>query len=253
MAKISRRDFLKGSGATALGLVSASLLGCSTPAENTTAAGTTAAPEVPTTAAPVVQEPVIQVVEPELLHTAYVNPQRDDYRSNTKELKTLFSPVTMGAITISNRMVKSAAGSACYLAGLTDELLTYYVNIAKGGCELIYVESVAALEPPMDGSDYAPETLAFGKKLVDECAKYGASLGYQYSGFSMGINGMTIDEIVAAEDRIAAIAKGMQSMGFKALEMTVAGFNMGEHFLSRSTTREPMSTALRASRTVPVS
>lgn len=228
MAKISRRDFLKGSAA--LGLMSASLMGCGTPAETST----TGTPE---TVIKEVEKEVVKEVEvikePELLHTAYVNPQRDDYRSNTKELKTLFSPVTFGSITINNRMVKSAAGSACYLAGLTDELLTYYVNIAKGGCEMIYVESVAALEPPMDGSDYAPEVLAFGKKMADECAKYGASLGYQYSGFSMGINGMTIDEIVAAEDRIAAIAKGMQSMGFKALEMNVAGFNMGEHFLSR--------------------
>ena len=142
MAKISRRDFLKGSAA--LGLMSASLMGCA-PAETPTD-GT------PETVIKEVEKEVVKEVEvikePELLHTAYVNPQRDDYRSNTKELKTLFSPVTFGSITINNRMVKSAAGSACYLAGLTDELLTYYVNIAKGGCEMIYVESVAALEPP---------------------------------------------------------------------------------------------------------
>ncbi len=236
MAKISRRDFLKGSGATALTLMSASLLGCGTEAGTTTAApGTTEAPttEAPTTAAPVVDTPVVTPTEPELLHTAYVNPQRDDFRSNTKELKTLFSPLTIGAITINNRMVKSAAGSATYLAGLTDELMQYYVNIAKGGVELIYVETVAALEPPMDGSPYSAETLAFGKKMVEECGKYGTTLGYQWYAFSNGANDMTIDEIHATQDRLVTVAKGMQEMGFKAFEINCAGFNLPEKFLSR--------------------
>lgn len=237
MAKISRRDFLKGSGATALGLVSASLLGCASGTDSTTAAqttaGTTAAAEVPTTAASAVEETVTTPVEQELLHTAYVNPQSEDYRTNTMELKTLFSPLTIGAITINNRMVKSAAGSATYLAGLTDELLQYYVNIAKGGVELIYVETISALEPPTDGSGYDAETLAFGKKMVEECGKYGASLGYQWYAYSSGIEGMTVEEIHATQDRLVTVAKGMQEMGFKAFEINCAGFNLPEKFLSR--------------------
>ena len=235
MGKLSRRDFLKGTGAAALTMAVAGLAGCAaqdskestpvatpTPAPTPTPAATAPTP-TPTPAAPVQDK----------LYTAYINPQREDYRSNTKELKTLFSPLKIGAIEISHRMVKSAAGSATYLAGPTDEFLQYYVNLAKGGVELIYVESVGWLEPPMDGSGYDAATLEYGKKLVAECAKYGASLAYQISGFGMGENDMTVDQIHAQQDRYVAIAKGMKELGFKGVELNSAGFNMGAHFVSR--------------------
>lgn len=126
----------------------------------------------------------------------------------------------------------SAAGSATYLAGLTDELLTYYVNLAKGGVALIYVETIAALEVP-EGGSYDADTLAFGQKLVDECHKYGAKMGYQMSGFGMGENDMTIDDIHAKQAHFVEVAKGLQQMGFDCVELNCAGFNMPAHFLSR--------------------
>ncbi|MCI8401433.1 MAG: FAD-dependent oxidoreductase [Lachnospiraceae bacterium] len=250
MAKLSRRDFLKSSGAAALSIAALGLTGCTaaaagesdgSAAESTTIAPETAAmaPEttaaVPetTAAAPAGGMQTPQAEAADKIWTAYVNPQREDYRTNTKELKTLFSPLKIGAVEIGHRMVKSAAGSATYLAGLTDELLQYYVNLAKGGLELIYVEGIAALEIPADGSGYSAETLAFGKKLVEECAQYGASLGYQWAQFGGGENDMTADDIHGIQDRGVAIAKGMQELGFKAFEINAAGFNMGEHFLSR--------------------
>ena len=120
-------------------------------------------------------------------------------------------------------MVKSAAGSATYLAGLTDELLQYYVNLAKGGVELIYVENVAVTSlsrvmmvgllamlslssmasiriwtmkssPHSSFTRWTQEALDFGKKMVEECGKYGASLGYQLMGFGMGENEMTVEQ-----------------------------------------------------------
>ena len=229
MSKISRRDFLKGSGAAALSAALVGLAGCAkeegTPTPTPEAVHTPEATPAPTpgNTAPVQDK----------LYTAYMNPQREDYRSNTKELKTLFSPLKIGAIQLSHRMVKSAAGSATYLAGPTDEFLQYYVNLAKGGVELIYVESVGWLEPPADGSGYTPEILEYGKNLVAECAKYGASLAYQISGFGMGENDMTVEDIHARQDRYVAIAKGMQELGFKGVELNSAGFNMGAHFVSR--------------------
>ena len=76
MVKISRRDFLKGSGATALSLMAAGLVGCSTEKEKT--------PEVTTpTTAP----------ENDKIAAAYLNPQREDYRTNTKELLELADSV----------------------------------------------------------------------------------------------------------------------------------------------------------------
>ena len=227
MSKISRRDFLKGSGAAALSAALVGLTGCAKEEGTPTPTPT---PEAVHTPAPT---PGSTAPVQDKLYTAYINPQREDYRSNTKELKTLFSPLKIGAIQLNHRMVKSAAGSATYLAGPTDEFLQYYVNLAKGGVELIYVESVAWLEPPADGSGYTAEMLGYGKNLVAECAKYGASLAYQISGFGMGENDMTVDQIHAQQDRYVAIAKGMQELGFKGVELNSAGFNMGAHFVSR--------------------
>lgn len=225
---ISRRDFLKGA---ALGVTAAGLAGCkpkdlATITEEAAAAETGAASAGATSAAATVGD--------ELIAAAYLNPQDYDYRQNTTDFKTLFSPLAIGPITIGHRMVKSAAGSATYLAGLTDELLQYYVNFAKGGIELIWVEMVGALEPPMDGSEPPAETIEFGQKLVAECAKYGAKLGYQHYGFSMiSSNDMTFEDIAAEQARWVSIAQFMQQMGFVAIEINAAGFNLGEHFLSR--------------------
>ncbi|MBO6041199.1 MAG: twin-arginine translocation signal domain-containing protein, partial [Oscillospiraceae bacterium] len=217
MKEISRRNFIKGAAASALSVAALGKLGGFTTqaaAEETPAAADQYAPN-------------------ELIPNAYLNPQRTDFRTNTKELRTLFSPLKIGPLELSHRMVKTAAGSACYLAGLTDELLQYYVNFAKGGVELIYVEGIGEMEPPADGSEMPAETVAFIKKLVEECGKYGASLGYQWAQFGANENTMTADEIHAIQDRGVAIAKSFHDLGFKAIEMNAAGFNMGEHFLSR--------------------
>ena len=219
MEKFSRRDFLKGSGAAAMAFVAGNLVN-----SGAVAFAETSAPAAAPAAA-----------LPEKLYTAYINPQRDEkeWRTADKGLSHVFSPVTIGNMEISNRIVKSAAGSACYLNGLTDELFQYYVNFAKGGVELIYVESVAELEITSYEGGYPAEVLEWGNKLADECAKYGAKLGYQISGFGMGENEMTTEQIQASRDLWAAKAIGMAQLGFKAVEFNCAGFNMPEHLLSR--------------------
>lgn len=230
MANISRRNFMKvaagAAGIAGLGLLN----GCS----KTEAPASSAAASAAGSAAEGTTTPAAAAPATDKLYTASINPQLDEseFRSNTKELTTLFSPLTIGSMEISNRMVKSAAGSATYLAGLTDELLTYYVNLAKGGVALIYVETIAALEVP-EGGSYDADTLAFGQKLVDECHKYGAKMGYQMSGFGMGENDMTIDDIHAKQAHFVEVAKGLQQMGFDRVELNCAGFNMPAHFLSR--------------------
>lgn len=218
---LTRREFLKGVGAA--GLVAAAgvagLSGCSHSAPTGDAAGSTQGSAA---------------AEKEMIPAAYLNPQDYDYRQKTGDLKTLFSPLKIGPLSLSHRMVKSAAGSACYLNGLTDELLQYYIQFAKGGVELIWVEGISDLEPPMDGSAAPKETIEFGKKLVAECGKYGAKLGYQWAQFPMkAVGDMTTQDIAASEARGVAIAKQMQQMGFAALEINAAGFNLGEQFLSR--------------------
>ena len=224
--KLSRRNFLKtGSAAAALGLLSANLAGCSAPsaAESTAASSQASAGAATETATQETQNK---------LYTAYINPQRTDYKTNTKELKTLFSPLTIGSVTIGNRIVKSAAGSATYLAGLTDELMQYYVNFAKGGVELIYVENLSMLNIKK-GESLSEETKTFFRKMVEECASYGASLGYQWYSMGGQENTMTVAEIQALEDDLAETAKALKDLGFKAFEINSAGFNIGAHFMSR--------------------
>ena len=222
MAELTRRQFLKGMAAGAVGI---GVMG-----------GTAAFAEPAPVAAPtaVKDDAVVTSASQDLLYTAYINPQLDEaeWRTNTKELKTLFSPLKIGDIQLNHRMVKSAAGSACYLAGLTDELLSYYVNLAKGGLELIYIEGVDALEIPESG-EYDAETLEFINKLVTQCGEYGAVLGYQMYGYGVGENEMTVDDIHAKQARFVQIAKGFYDVGFKIIELNCAGFNMPAHFLSR--------------------
>jgi 2,4-dienoyl-CoA reductase-like NADH-dependent reductase (Old Yellow Enzyme family)/thioredoxin reductase len=224
---ISRRTFLKGAAGVAGVAAIGGLVGCSSDEESdksTKTAGKSSKDD----------SKVGGAVAGELIAAAYLNPQDYDYRQNTTDFKTLFSPLKIGSLNLNHRMVKSAAGSATYLGGLTDELLQYYVNFAKGGVEFILVEGIAELEPPLDGSPTPKATVEFGKKLVKECGKYGAKLGYQWAEFAMKpVGDMTAEDIAGAEARGVAVAQLMKQMGFVALEINAAGFNLGEQFLSR--------------------
>lgn len=170
-----------------------------------------------------------------LLYTAQVNPQDTDYRGADLGLSTLFSPLQLGSIELSHRMVKSAAGSATYLAGLTDELLEYYLGFARGGVEMIWVEGIPAFEPDPETGALSADALAFGSKLTSACAEYGAHLGYQWAlfGSSVSEDVMTQDQIHAMQQAGVTVARGLQQMGFEAIEINAAGFNQGEQFLSR--------------------
>jgi 2,4-dienoyl-CoA reductase-like NADH-dependent reductase (Old Yellow Enzyme family)/thioredoxin reductase len=144
----------------------------------------------------------------------------------------------IGSIELNTRITKTAAGSAAYLAGPTDELLQYYVNLAKGGVELIWVENIPFFEDGLDFATMQPqpvtaEGLAFAKKLVDECGAYGAKLGYQWAPFGMPVGDMPKEQIATSQDAGVKIAKDLQACGFVGLEMNAAGFNQGEQYLSR--------------------
>ena len=209
---LSRRQFLAGVGAAGMAAAGAGLAGCAPKEAVQATDGGKAA----------------QAADGDgLIATASLNPQDYDYRQNTTDFATLFSPLRIGPIELSHRMVKSAAGSACYLAGFTKELSEYYVNFAKGGVELIWVEG--EMLPAGDVSD---EAMTFGRDLIEQCAAYGAHLGYQWAA-SAAIPTMSVEEIAQLEDAGAAKAAALKAMGFEAIEINAAGFNAGAHFLSR--------------------
>ena len=175
----------------------------------------------------------------DLLYTASINPQDYDYRQSSTDLKTLFSPLKIGSLQLSHRMVKSAAGSATYLKGPSEELLQYYVNFAKGGLEFIWIESIGWLAPgssPFPSAiQVSPEdAMAFGKKLVEECGKYGTSLGIQWGAFpAKPIDELTPEDMAMAQDGGVNVAKWYKEMGFKAMEIHMTGGGLANSLLSR--------------------
>lgn len=216
---LSRRQFITGMSVAGIAAAGAGLAGCApsaapAAAQKGTAAGVSA-----------------EAGGSELIAAAALNPQDYGYRQNTTNFETLFSPLKIGSVETSHRIVKSAAGSATYLSGLTDELMEYYLGFAKGGVELIWVEG--ELIPLLTGDKATAEAIAFGKKLVEECGKHGAQLGVQWASMAPPVEKMTLEDIAKVQDTCASVAKTFQSLGFKAFEINAAGFNIGEHFLSR--------------------
>lgn len=111
--ELTRRSFLTGLGVAGIAAAGAGLAGCA-PAANDSAAATGNGGKAAGANGAAANDT-------EFIAASYVNPQDTDYRQNTTDFSTLFSPIKIGSIESSHRMIKSAAGSATYLAGLTEE------------------------------------------------------------------------------------------------------------------------------------
>jgi 2,4-dienoyl-CoA reductase-like NADH-dependent reductase (Old Yellow Enzyme family)/thioredoxin reductase len=214
--EISRRDFIKVTAAGVAGVVAVSSLNaCATePAAGGGSGGSSLSGGGKDVG---------------LIEAASINPQDYNFKQNTItdwSATKLFSPLQFGSIALNHRMIKSAAGSATYLQGPTEELFQHYVNMAKGGVEFIWVESIAWMGP---GSHPVikvplPAAVDFGKRLVAECAKYGCSLGMQWGAFSMKpLSELTKADFMEAQENGVATARWYQDMGFKALEIHMTG------------------------------
>lgn len=221
--ELSRRSFLKGGVFAAAGAAVAGtgLVACSPEGNGTTgdggentAAGTSA--------------------ESDMIPQASVNPQEDGWKGTSSDFATLFSPISIGSIEIDARLVKSAAGSATYLNGLGDETREYYLNFARGGCQLVLLE--CDLITITDSADDVPsETVEFLTQLTKDLNDLGAHVGYQWAPFGVAVDEESLDvaTIQAMEDLGVEYAKVLDTCGIELLEMNCAGFNQGEQFLSR--------------------
>ncbi len=220
--KISRRDFLKGTAASAMGLAVTGLIG----------KGNTASAEE---AAITPQEAI-----------AKLNPQDYDYRSKDTDFSHIFSPWKLGNIEIKHRMVKSAAGSDTI--SNFDEFLHYYEDFAKGGVDMIWVEDCVGLYKNFGGRKRPAEEVPL-QELADRIHALGSHVGYQlscmgqkFSGFDPATAAMyesahaehlTLDEIHMLQEDFITGAKYMKSVGFDAVEINAAGNNIGQAFFSR--------------------
>ena len=122
-ANISRRNFIKGMAAGAVGLAATGILGSK---ETVAAAAGTEA------AAPAAVPAWTQL-----------NPQADDLESCTTDFAELFSPIQVGPMKLRNRIIKSAAGSDTLPRKATEmsqNTIDYYGRFADGGAALVILE-----------------------------------------------------------------------------------------------------------------
>ena len=207
--KITRRDFLKGTAAGAMGLAVTGLIGKNAPAY---------AEEAPAVISP--QEAI-----------ARLNPQDYDYRSTDTDFSHVFSPWKLGPLEIKHRMVKSAAGSDT--GRNPEEWLHYYEDFAKGGVDMIWIEDFVSLYDNFPNERRpARDTVPF-QELADRIHALDGHLGYQLSTMSFSSQTMTLEDIHLLQEDFINAAVYLQSQGLDAVEINAAGNNVGQTFFSR--------------------
>ena len=225
---VSRRQFVVGSAAAGLGIAAASSLAAAAP-QSAVAAETVVAAGTSTEGA------------------RAINPQDYSYTTNSIEdfsKSALFSEWQMGGRTFHHRMVKSAAFQLAFLAANPDEYINYYLHMAKGGVEMIWIEDAANLWE-MTASPFKQDYSAYDMKgLVDALHAEGCTVGYQFDtmGAPIGpldytapfIGDSSKEEIQSWEQVVVDIAKTLQADGFDAIELNMAANNVGQSFLSRA-------------------
>jgi 2,4-dienoyl-CoA reductase-like NADH-dependent reductase (Old Yellow Enzyme family)/thioredoxin reductase len=214
---LSRRDFMKG---VALTTGAGVLAGC--------------APKVVQTPTQAANATGGQCIVPETA-AAYLNPQDYNYRSNTTKFATLFSEWKLGSLTLSHRMVKSAAGSDTYSKGISKEMIAYYTSFAKGGIKMVWCENFGSVFSKYPQTPARLDlTKAPLKDLADAVHAAGAYIGYQNDSMNVPFAELkTVDDIKLIQSDMIAAAKILHDAGFDAFEINSAGNNLGTYFFSR--------------------
>lgn len=221
---IDRRRFLQGAAFSGAGLAVLGLTGCAQPtSKDAASAGKTG-------------DKASGNPSNELIPQATLNPQ-EDFKQATTNFETLLSPWMMGSLELKNRIVKASAGSACYLAGLTDELFEYYANIARGGTSFIWLENVSDLIPPFETAEKEQAARTFLERLISECEANDCHVGGRFSTGMMlpAIEEITVEELHEMEDEAAERALWFKSVGAKAFEIHSSGNGVGAKLMRRAT------------------
>jgi len=246
-SQISRRSFLKGTLAGAVGIAASGVLGaCSEPVTTTTEApapGTTAAP-VPETTAPV-SEPVVETPATNMAPFTMLNPQDESYDAYSGDVSAIFSPIKVGHMNLKNRIVKASAGSDTLPRGsvtMAQNTMDYYGRMADGGAALIIVEDGCVggfgMNPQTKlATATVEEGIAEAKKLADRVHAGGAYIGTQLgigSPLDPGdVNAYTLDEIHAMVKSYGDAVRNLKAAGFDCVEMKGATTDGLNQFVTR--------------------
>ncbi len=224
MSKISRRDFLKGTAATGLGLAATTLLGaCSTSSENSESGN---------------NEIINQIIVSNEL-----NPQDESYDAYSNDVSAIFSPIQVGPLKLRNRIVKAAAGSDTMPRGskeMSQNALDYYGMIADGGAALVILETGTLSGFGLtNGTEASEQGIIEGKKMSDRLHQGGALCGVQFGlGSPLSpqtqVNEYTTEEVKAIVKECGEAVARLKEAGFDMVEMKGATTDVLNQFLSRS-------------------
>ncbi|NTW28111.1 MAG: FAD-dependent oxidoreductase [Coriobacteriia bacterium] len=219
---LTRRGFIEGVGAAALGVTAASVLsGCKSGSTTTQ-----------------------QETAPKSEFVDQLNPQDDTYDKYTTDYAAIFSPIKIGKMNLKNRIIKTAAGSdttdatKAWIAPISWE---YYLNFAKGGAALVQCEgatlshlgfsAVAAPTATMKVKTLE-EGIPIAKAFADEVHKTGAYIGLQ-TGPNVNVDTSTAAQIKEAVRLYGLCAKRLQLAGWDCIEVKFSTGDGLSGFLTR--------------------
>lgn len=245
MGTLSRRSFLTGSALTAGAIASLGIMGCAPKQASSASGGQEGGASGTADASTDVRT-----------HASRLNPQNASTETASGTCPSLFTEWKMGALTLPNRVVKSAAGFIGVTShGITGDLhLQHYASLAKGGASIVYCDDFAEL---YDHFKAVPDVGKFVEWTEDELRTFAstikdngslagyqlATMGLMFSGFETDPNAlfqssdcmdMTAQEI---QDLIADTVKAastLKACGFDCVEINAAGENIGQTFMSRN-------------------
>ena len=229
-ANISRRNFIKGMAAGAVGLAATGILGSK---ETVAAAAGTEA------AAPA-------AVPADVLAWTQLNPQADDLENCTTDFAELFSPIQVGPMKLRNRIIKSAAGSDTLPRKATEmsqNTIDYYGRFADGGAALVILEDGVTggfginQFSQLKTATYE-EGIAAIKKVADRVHEGGAYIGTQVGiGNPMDpgdANAWTLEELHNIVKGYGEGALRLKQAGFDCIELKGATNDGLNQFVTRS-------------------
>lgn len=252
-ATVSRRGFLGGIGAAALGAsaLGLGLLGGCAPQPRAAEAGGEAAASGDATS------PALSQTGSTASPYAQINPQDWDFTTNSIEdfaNTTMFSELKIGSLTLKNRLIKSAASSM--VPNEEQKAVAYHGRIAAGGMGAVFVEGsyimLERLDKRVNVADNDMRMTIEESPLAAICAEVHsydvpcliqmktATPGIVYLWENMGEEGEThkasllsaADIQTYIEDTIDGAAR-LQAIGFDGIDLNAAGDNLPARFFSR--------------------